>query len=121
EVDEHSITIARYATGLSKYETRWGTFTDPWTLQPQPKCGFVIVGTEGTIASYDYEPTIRLQTRQHPEGEILRVDELRPPHQNPIQYMLHCIEHGLSIEGPLSPAISRIGQQIVDSAVQSAR
>ena len=30
EVDEHSITIARYATGLSKFETRWGTFTDPW-------------------------------------------------------------------------------------------
>ena len=42
EVDEHSITIARYAHGLSKYETRWGTFTDPWTLQPQPKCGFVL-------------------------------------------------------------------------------
>ena len=59
EVDEHSITIARYDTGLSKFETRWGTFTDPWILQPQPKCGFVIVGTEGTISSYDYEPTIR--------------------------------------------------------------
>ena len=33
EVDEHSITIARYAAGLSKFETRWGTFTDPWTHQ----------------------------------------------------------------------------------------
>jgi predicted dehydrogenase len=31
QVDEHSITIARYGHGLSKYETRWGTFTDPWT------------------------------------------------------------------------------------------
>jgi glucose-fructose oxidoreductase len=121
EVDEHSITIARYRRGLSKFETRWGTFTDPWTLQPQPKCGFVIVGTEGTISSYDYEPTIRLQSRRHPEGETLAVDELRPPFQNPIQYMLHCIERGLPIEGPLSPAVSRIGQQIVDSAVQSAR
>lgn len=121
EVDEHSITIARYRRGLSKFETRWGTFTDPWTLQPQPKCGFVIVGSKGTISSYDYEPTIRLQSRHYPEGETLPVDELRPPFQNPIQYMLHCIERGLPIEGPLSPAISRIGQQIVDSAVQSAR
>ncbi len=55
EVDEHSITVCRYARGLSKLETRWGTFTDPWMHQPQPKCGFVIVGTEGTITSYDYE------------------------------------------------------------------
>jgi len=67
-VDEHSITIARYASGLSKFETRWGTFTDPWTLQPQPKCGFVIVGTQGTIASYDYAQTIRIQTNARPEG-----------------------------------------------------
>ena len=35
---------ARYARGLSKFETRWGTLTDPWTQQPQPKCGFVLVG-----------------------------------------------------------------------------
>jgi glucose-fructose oxidoreductase len=121
EVDEHSVTVARYRRGLSKFETRWGTFTDPWTLQPQPKCGFVIVGTEGTISSYDYEPTVRLQTRQHPEGETLAVDELRPPFQDPIQYVLDCIEKGRPLEGPLSPEISRVGQRIVDSAVMSAR
>ena len=40
EVDEHSITICRYRRGLSKLETRWGAFTDPWITQPQPKCGF---------------------------------------------------------------------------------
>ena len=67
EVDEHSITVARYDVGLSKYETRWGTFTDPWTTQPQPKCGFGVVGTKGTISSYDYEPTIRVQTAAHPK------------------------------------------------------
>jgi predicted dehydrogenase len=121
EVDEHSITIARYASGLSKFETRWGAFTDPWTIQPQPKCGFVIVGTDGTISSYDYEPTIRVQTRAHPTGETLPVDTLVPPHQNPIQYLIHCISTGEPIGGPLSPEISRIGQQIVDSAVLSAR
>ena len=49
EVDEHSITVCRYARGLSKLETRWGTFTDPWTEQPQPRCGFVVVGSKGTF------------------------------------------------------------------------
>jgi predicted dehydrogenase len=63
EVDEHSITICRYRRGLSKLETRWGAFTDPWITQPQPKCGFVIVGTEGTISSYDFEPHVAIQTR----------------------------------------------------------
>ncbi len=121
EVDEHSITVARYAHGLSKFETRWGTFTDPWTIQPQPKCGFVLVGSEGTISNYDYEATVRIQTRDAPEGTVLPVDALAPPYQDPIQYMIHCIEQDEEIAGPLSPAVCRIGQQIVDTALQSAR
>jgi glucose-fructose oxidoreductase len=121
EVDEHSVTVARYSTGLSKFETRWGTFTDPWILQPQPKCGFVLVGREGTISSYDREKSIRIQTRAHPQGQELPADELRPPYGNPIEYVLHCLENGLPLEGPLSPRISRIGQRIVDAAVRSAR
>ena len=120
EVDEHSVTIARYDTGLSKFETRWGTFTDPWVLQPQPKCGFVIVGTAGTISSYDYEKTIRIQTKHRPDGYEQKVDDLKPPVQNPVQYVLDRLERNLPIEGPLSIEMSRIGQQIVDSAVKSA-
>jgi glucose-fructose oxidoreductase len=121
DVDEHSVTIARYDFGLSKFETRWGTFTDPWTHQPQPPCGFVLVGTEGTISSYDYAATIRVQTRLCPEGQIVPADELKPPLQNPVQYVIHRLETGESIRGPLSPELSRIGQQIVDAAALSAR
>lgn len=121
EVDEHSVTVARYASGLSTFQTRWGTFTDPWTHQPQPKCGFVLVGTEGTLSSYDYEGSVRIQTRDHPEGRDIPVDDIQPPRQNPIQYLLHCLEAGSPVEGPLSPALSRTGQQIVDAAALSAR
>lgn len=119
EVDEHAIVIARYATGLSKFETRWGTFTDPWTHQPQPKCGFVIVGTDGTISSYDLEPTVLLQTAACPQGEEIPSDTLTHPNHNPIAYVLDRFEQGLLVDGPLSPAIARIGQQIVDSALRS--
>lgn len=120
EVDEHSVTIARYDTGLSKYETRWGTFTDPWTHQPQPKCGFVVVGTKGTISSYDYESTIRVQDSDHPEGREVPVDSLEPPFDGPINYFTHCLDEGKTVDGPLSPEYCRIGQQIVDTAVLSA-
>jgi glucose-fructose oxidoreductase len=121
EVDEQSITVARYDTGLSKFETRWGTFSDPWMMQPQPKCGFVLVGRQGTISSYDYEKTVRVQTREKPEGFDVPVDELKPPGTGPIDYFLHCLETGKPVEGPLSPKIARIGQQIVDTAYRRAQ
>lgn len=121
EVDEHSVTVARYAWGLSKFETRWGTFTDPWTHQPQPKCGFVLKGTDGTISSYDYEDWVRVQTRARPEGYEIRAEALQAPFHDPIHYVLHCLEEGRPVDGPLSPVISRIGQQLVDSAVKSSR
>ena len=120
EVDEHSVVVCRYPFGLSKFETRWGTFTDPWTHQPQPKCGFVLKGTEGAVSSYDYEKTVRVQTAENPEGLELQADALEPPNQNPVQYLIHRLEAGLEPDGPLSPQICRIGQQIVDTAVQSA-
>ena len=121
EVDQHSITICRYRRGLSKFETRWGAFTDPWTIQPQPKCGFVIVGSHGTISSYDYEPHVTVQTLAVPEPTQMPVDSLPPGRRAPVEYMLDRIANGLPAEGPLDPALSRIGQQIVDSAALSAR
>ena len=120
-VDEHSITVCRYAHGLSKIETRWGTFTDPWILQPQPRCGFVLCGTRGTLSAYDYATHLRVQTPERPEGYEIAVDEVRPPFQNPIQYVLRALAGGEFERGPLHPEIARIGQQIVDSAVLSAR
>ena len=92
EVDEHAITVVRYARGLSKFETRWGTFTDPWTHQPQPKCGFVVVGAEGTISSFDFEPTIRVQTQQSPAGNDISVDEIQTAlsRSGAICARLHC-------------------------------
>lgn len=121
EVDEHSITVARYAFGVSKFETRWGTFTDPWVHQPQPKCGFVLVGTEGTISTYDYESHVRVQDRNHPAGVDVSVEPLLPPYQNPVQYFVHCLEHDLGFTGPLSLELSHLGQRIVDTAYRSAQ
>jgi glucose-fructose oxidoreductase len=62
-----------------------------------------------------------VQTRANPAGEDVAVDRIEAPLQNPIQYFVHCLVEGRPVEGPLSPKIARIGQQIVDSAVRSAR
>jgi glucose-fructose oxidoreductase len=120
EVDEHAIVIARYRSGLSKFETRWGTFTDPWTHQPQPRCGYVLVGTRGTISAYDYDRTIRLQTGACPQGRAVPVDPVKPPFHDPVAYVVDCVRRGKRVDGPLSPRIARIGQQIVDTAIRSS-
>ena len=120
EVDQHAITVCRYARGLSKMETRWGTFTDPWTIQPQPKCGFVFVGTEGTIASWDYAAEVTVQTRDRPEPHPIPADPLPEGRRNAIEYVLGCIARGEALSGPLDPAVSLTGQRIVDTAARSA-
>ena len=120
EVDEHSVTVCRYPYGLSKLETRWGTFSDPWVRQPQPKCGFVLVGTAGTISSYDFEATVRLQNHEHPNGLEVAVDALPAGYDNAVGHFLHILETGEDAIGPLQPGISRTAQRIVDAAVRSA-
>jgi predicted dehydrogenase len=121
EVDQHSITVCRYARGLSKMETRWGTFTDPWILQPQPKCGFVFVGTDGTIASYDYEDHVTVQTRARPQATPVPAEPLPQGERNGLEYVLGRIAAGQPVEGPLDPGLCLTAQRIVDTAARSAR
>lgn len=120
EVDQHAITVCRYKRGLSKLETRWGTFTDPWNIQPQPTCGFTFVGTDGTIFSPDYATHVTVQTRARPERHDIPVDELPEGERNAIEYVLGCIGREEPVSGPLDPEICLIGQRLIDTAVRSA-
>lgn len=119
-VDEHAIVVCRYESGLSKFETRWGTFTDPWTIQPQPKCGFVVVGSLGTITSYDYEDHVTVQTMAQPFPTQIAVDKLAAPMRNIIEHFDATAASPETLHAPLTPRICRIGQKITDLAVASA-
>ncbi len=122
EVDEHAVAVVRYdnPVGLSKFETRWGTFTDPWTHQPQPRCGFVLVGTTGTISSYDYAESVTVQNVEHPEGFQQPVDTFSTQFRDPIGHLVDVLANGVPLHGPLDPLLCRIGQRIVDAAAASA-
>jgi glucose-fructose oxidoreductase len=120
EVDQHAITVCRYAKGLSKMETRWGTFTDPWTTQPQPTCGFTFVGTDGTISSPDYASHVTVQTRERPERHEIRADPLPEGEGNAIAYVIGRIRRGAPVEGPLDPVLCLTAQRLIDTAVRSA-
>jgi predicted dehydrogenase len=120
EVDQHAIAVCRYARGLSRMETRWGTFTDPWTHQPQPTCGFTFVGTDGTLASPDYARAVTVQTRARPERHEIAVDPLPEGEANAIAHVLGCLKRGEPVQGPLDPALCLTAQRIVDTAALSA-
>ena len=120
EVDEHAIAVCRYARGLSRLEARWGTFTDPWTHQPQPACGFTFVGSDGTIVSPDHADHVTVQTRARPARHAIPVDPPRPGERDAIEYVLGCIARGVPVGGPLDPALCLTGQGIVDTARASA-
>jgi glucose-fructose oxidoreductase len=80
----------------------------------------VIRGTDGTLSCFDYEKTLRVQTRAQPEGFEVPVDVMTEPNRNPIEHFIHHLESGDPLIGPLTLNISRIGQQIVDTAFLSA-
>ena len=121
EVDEQSITILRYARGLSRMETRWGTFTDPWVIQTQPKTGFVIVGSAGTIGSGDYDDHLTVQTRANPDATPYLADPAIAPHRGPVEHVLDALAKGTAFRGPLDPITARVGQRIVDTAFAAAK
>jgi predicted dehydrogenase len=119
EVDEQSVVVARYLSGLSVLQTRWGTFSDPWVIQPYPRCGFVVVGTAGTILSEDYAPEVQLQTKAEPRPRAVPVDDLPDAERGGLAFLIDRLQTGAPIDGPSSWELSRKGQQIVDAAVLS--
>jgi glucose-fructose oxidoreductase len=121
EVDEQAVVIAAYRNGLSTFQTRWGTFTDPWDHQPYPHCGFIVVGTEGTIASFDYADHVSVQTLERPEGYAIPVDVLAERDTCAVANLIDALDSGTALDGPISPLTSRAAQRIVDAAVVSVR
>ena len=120
EVDEQSVVVAAYRSGLSSFQTRWGTFADPWNHLTQPRTGFVVAGTHGTVSSYDYDPHVTLQNAGHIEGLVVPSDTLAPEVSTGLAAVLHHLETGAPLDAPVSMAIGRTGQLMVDAAVLSA-
>jgi predicted dehydrogenase len=120
EVDEQSVVTAAYPDGLSTFQTRWGTFTDPWTVQSAPRCGFTVVGAAGVITSWDYADAVTVHTADRPGGEPVPVDVPPPAERDHLGLLVDALDRGVPVTGPSSWQTSRAGQRIVDAAVLSA-
>lgn len=120
EVDEQSVVVARYGTGLSVFETRWGTLSDPWNLQPSPRCGFVITGTTGSITSWDYDVEVTVSRGNGSVPERVGIDEIAFEDRNALSNVVAHLRTGRPLDSPLTAATSRTGHAIVEAAVRGA-
>ena len=119
EVDQHSITIGRYQRGLSKFETRWGTFTDPWTERRSRNAASFWSAARAPSRATTYEDHVTIQTRKQPRRRCAGIRS--PPAPIGVEYVLARIEDGAPIAGPLDPALALVGPATVDSAFWSSR
>ena len=117
-VDEQSVVIGHYDSGLSVLQTRWGTFSDPWMLQPQPRCGFVVNGTLGSISSWDYDDGVTLHT--HAGVERLINDEVVDEDKSALANVISHLMTGRALDAPLTIDITYAGHRVVEAAVRSA-
>ena len=67
----------------------------------------MLVGSDGTISSYDYDGHVTLQTRAAPAPAQVPADALPPGRRGAVEYMLARIADGAPIEGPLDPGAVR--------------
>jgi glucose-fructose oxidoreductase len=120
DVDTRSVSVLSYGDGrFSTYETTWERHREYLGDSPDPKGGYVVVGTEGTLSTRGVDG-IRVQSPDHPDGTVVDPQPVEYPHENVIQYLIHCLEEDEPLEGPTAPSTSRKAQRILDTARRSA-
>jgi glucose-fructose oxidoreductase len=111
DVDEHSVTIARYDVGLSKYETRLGHLhrsVDPSAAAQVRLCRCRHAGHHRLLRLR--ADCARANARPGPKPTTFPWTPSRPVSQS-IEYLVHVLTTGEQVTGPLSPHLSRVGQQ----------
>ena len=119
DVDEQAVVVADYDTGLSVFETRWGTHSDPWSIQPSPRCGFVVTGTTGSITSWDYEPHVTVNRGNEVQPVLVPSDVPAPEDSNALANLIAHLQDGRALDEPMSSKTSRLGQLIFEASLRS--
>ena len=106
EVDEHAITVARYAHGLSQDRDPLGHLHRP----VDPPAAAQVRLRHRRQRRHDRQLRLRgsrtVQTRARPEATPVKAEPLPEGERNGIEYVLGRIAAGRPVEGPLDPALA---------------
>ena len=121
EVDQHSITVARYAQGLQQVRDALGHDLRSLDAAADPEVRLHPRRHQGRDRELRLRrPTSRVQLRGG-QPETVPVDEPKPGRRGVIDYMVERIRKDLPIDGPLSPETALVGQRILDTALAAAK
>ncbi|MCC6728652.1 MAG: Gfo/Idh/MocA family oxidoreductase [Chthonomonadales bacterium] len=108
--DDNAIILMRYPHAFGVAEASWTQTVHYATPNP------VAYGTGGSIAIAGSKVIV-----QRPEGvEEIEPAPLRAPLQSAPQYLIHCLEAGVAVEGFCSMEVSRDAQEILEAGKRAA-
>lgn len=108
--DDNAIILMRYPHAFGVAEASWTQTVHYATPNP------VAYGTGGSIAIAGSKVIV-----QRPEGvEEIEPAPLRAPLQSAPQYLIHCLEAGVPVEGFCSMEVSRDAQEILEAGKRAA-
>lgn len=109
--DDNAIIIAKYAHAFGVCEASWTQTVGYAGTNP------VLYGSEGSLGVHHGK--ILLQRPNKPEEVITPQEKVAPFRSGP-EYLIHCLESGLPIEGFCSPEVSRDAQEILEAGLRAA-
>jgi predicted dehydrogenase len=109
--DDNAIIIAQYAHA-------WGVCEASWT-QPvgYAETNPLLYGSEGSLGIWHNQIVIQ---RPGKGEETITPPPTEFPRRSAPEYLIHCIENGLPIEGFCSPEVSLTAQKILEGGLRSA-
>lgn len=114
-VDDNAVLTMQWPRAMAVAEASW---TQIGKLTSYTG---VIYGSEGTLL---IEPgadgRLLLATAEHEEGLAVDVPPLPPERASAAAYFVHCIRHGLPVEGICSPRVGRDAQEILEAGLLSS-
>ena len=109
--DDNAILIAKYAHAFGMCEASWTQTVGYAGTNP------VVYGSEGSIGVHHGK--VLIQRPGKPEETVTPAEKAAPMRSGP-EYLLHCLENGLPIEGFCSPSVSRDAQEILELGLRAA-
>ncbi len=109
--DDNALIMAKYAHAFGVCEASW--------TQPVGYAGTnpVVYGSEGSLGIHHGK--VLIQRPSKPEESVDPTPTVYPHRSGP-EYLLHCLQTGVAIEGFCSPATSRDAQEILEAGLRAA-
>ena len=109
--DDNAIIMAKYPHAFGVCEASWTQTVGYAGTNP------VVYGSGGSIGIHGGKVLIQ---RPGKNEEAVTPPETQYPHRSAPEYLIHCLENNLPIEGFCSPFVSRNAQEILEAGLRAA-